>query len=167
MPFPFQTQTQTCCPTYSGERHPPNSCYAPYVLVSSAWFAFFLPCYATFKVLSHRPINEAELQKHAMYWSVIGAVVAFEYIAEWLISWQVLTIDYSVRHTSQTIPSSCRLPFYWEVKTLFFLYLSLPQIQVWLILTCSQGLIFWPLSGFYLYLFDLPSAILSSKRKRT
>ena len=90
--IPFQTQTQTCCPACSGERHPLNSCYAPYILVSSAWFAFFLPCYATFKVLSHRPINEAELQKHAMYWSVIGAVVAFEYIAEWLISWQVQLI---------------------------------------------------------------------------
>jgi len=73
-----------------------------------AWFAFFLPCYATFKTLSTRPISESELQKWAMYWSVIGAFVAFEYVAEWFISW---------------------LPFYWEVKTLFLLYLSLPQIQ--------------------------------------
>jgi hypothetical protein len=30
-----------------------------------------------------------------MYWSVIGAFVAFEYVAEWLISWQALMIDYS------------------------------------------------------------------------
>jgi len=74
----------------------------------SAWFAFFLPCYATFKTLSTRPISESELQKWAMYWSVIGAFVAFEYVAEWFISW---------------------LPFYWEIKTLFLLYLSLPQTQ--------------------------------------
>jgi receptor expression-enhancing protein 1/2/3/4 len=74
----------------------------------SAWFAFFIPCYATFKALSNRPISESELQKWAMYWSVIGAFVAFEYVAEWFISW---------------------LPFYWEVKTLFLLFLSLPQTQ--------------------------------------
>lgn len=43
-----------------------------------------------------------------MYWSVIGAFVAFEYVAEWLISW---------------------LPFYWEFKTLFLLFLALPQTQ--------------------------------------
>jgi len=74
----------------------------------SAWFAFFIPCYATFKTLSNRPISESELQKWAMYWSVIGAFVAFEYATEWFISW---------------------VPFYWEVKTLFLLFLSLPQIQ--------------------------------------
>src|SRR5258706_9643489 len=61
--------------------HPFVLCYAPNynVSVSSAWFAFFLPCYATFKVLSHRPVDAAELQKYAMYWSVISTVVAFEY----------------------------------------------------------------------------------------
>jgi len=74
----------------------------------SAWFAFFIPCYATFKTLSSHPISELELQKWAMYWSVIGAFVAFEYVAEWFISW---------------------LPFYWEIKTLFLLFLSLPQTQ--------------------------------------
>ncbi|KAF9527785.1 TB2/DP1, HVA22 family-domain-containing protein [Crepidotus variabilis] len=74
----------------------------------SAWFAFILPCYATYKALSRRPLAEPDLQKWAMYWSVIGAFVAFEYVAEWLISW---------------------LPFYWEVKTVFLLFLSLPQTQ--------------------------------------
>jgi receptor expression-enhancing protein 1/2/3/4 len=43
-----------------------------------------------------------------MYWTVIGAFVAFEYLAEWLISW---------------------LPFYWELKTIFLLFLSLPQTE--------------------------------------
>ncbi|KAL9716574.1 hypothetical protein Ac2012v2_001022 [Leucoagaricus gongylophorus] len=73
-----------------------------------AWFAFLLPSYATFKALSHRPLSEHELQRWTMYWSVVGPFVAFEYTAEWLISW---------------------LPFYWEAKTIFFLYLSLPQTQ--------------------------------------
>lgn len=76
--------------------------------ILSAWFAFLLPSYATFKALSHRPLSEPELQRWAMYWSVVGAFVAFEYTAEWFISW---------------------LPFYWEVKTLFLLYLALPQTQ--------------------------------------
>ncbi len=55
----------------------------------SAWFAFLLPSYATFKALSHRPLSEPELQRWTMYWSVVGAFVAFEYAAEWLISWYV------------------------------------------------------------------------------
>ncbi|KXN85679.1 HVA22-like protein h [Leucoagaricus sp. SymC.cos] len=53
-----------------------------------------------------------------MYWSVVGAFVAFEYTAEWLISW---------------------LPFYWEVKTLFLLYLALPQTQASPRLILRQG----------------------------
>ncbi|KAF9447805.1 hypothetical protein P691DRAFT_775871 [Macrolepiota fuliginosa MF-IS2] len=73
-----------------------------------AWFAFLLPSYATFKALSHRPLSEPDLQRWSMYWTVVGAFVAFEYAAEWLISW---------------------LPFYWELKTAFLLYLALPQTQ--------------------------------------
>jgi receptor expression-enhancing protein 1/2/3/4 len=87
-----------------------------------------------------------------MYWTVIGAFVAFEYVAEWLISWQALIIDYSVT-PSQIIPSSCRLPFYWEVKTMFLLYLSLPQIQVCLVLARSQSLILRHMQGStYIYM---------------
>ncbi|KAF5312646.1 hypothetical protein D9619_002888 [Psilocybe cf. subviscida] len=74
----------------------------------SAWFAFLLPCYATFKALSNRPLLEPDLHKLSMYWATIGAFVAFEYTLEWSISW---------------------LPFYWELKTLFLLFLSLPQTQ--------------------------------------
>jgi len=74
----------------------------------SAWFAFLLPCYATFKALSRRPLSESDVQKWCMYWTVIGAFVAFEYLAEWLISW---------------------MPFYWELKTIFLLFLSLPQTE--------------------------------------
>ncbi|KAK0208182.1 TB2/DP1, HVA22 family-domain-containing protein [Desarmillaria ectypa] len=73
-----------------------------------AWFAFFLPCFATFKLLSQHPVSEAELQRTAKYWTVIGAFVGFEYLAGWLISW---------------------LPFHWEIKTIFLLFLSLPQTQ--------------------------------------
>jgi len=89
----------------------------------SAWFAFLLPCYSTFKVLSHQPVSEPDIQKWAMYWSVVGAFVAFEYLAEWLISWQV------------TFPPLAPCDHYhysllgcpWELKTAFLLFLSLPQ----------------------------------------
>ena len=64
--------------------------------IYSAWFAFFIPCYATFKTLSNRPISESELQKWAMYWSVIGAFVAFEYVTEWFISWYALFVMYQL-----------------------------------------------------------------------
>ncbi|OCH94695.1 hypothetical protein OBBRIDRAFT_831527 [Obba rivulosa] len=74
----------------------------------SAWFAFLLPCFATWKALSHRPISEPELERWTKYWTVIGAFITFEYVAEWFISW---------------------IPFYWETKTAFLLFLSLPQTQ--------------------------------------
>ncbi|KAJ6604484.1 TB2/DP1, HVA22 family-domain-containing protein [Mycena vulgaris] len=74
----------------------------------SAWFCFLIPSYGTFKALTHRPVSEPELERWSQYWAVIGIIVAFEYLAEFLISW---------------------LPFYWELKTLFLLFLSLPQTQ--------------------------------------
>jgi len=43
-----------------------------------------------------------------MYWCTVGVLIAVEYVCEWLISW---------------------FPFYWEVKTLFLLFLALPQTQ--------------------------------------
>ncbi|EIN14057.1 hypothetical protein PUNSTDRAFT_32940, partial [Punctularia strigosozonata HHB-11173 SS5] len=76
--------------------------------VRSAWFAFILPGYSTFKALAHRPVSDPELEKWSQYWVVISLFVAFEYTLQWLISW---------------------LPFYWEIKTLFLLFLSLPQTQ--------------------------------------
>ncbi|KAG7442875.1 uncharacterized protein BT62DRAFT_935603 [Guyanagaster necrorhizus] len=70
--------------------------------------AFLYPGYASYKTLSQRPASEEELERWLMYWSVLGCIVAVEYIAEWLISW---------------------IPFYYLTKTLFLLYLSLPQTQ--------------------------------------
>ncbi|KAI0005576.1 TB2/DP1, HVA22 family-domain-containing protein [Russula compacta] len=74
----------------------------------TGWFTFLLPSYSTFKALRQRPLNEREIEKWFGYWIVIGAVVAFEYTAEWLLSW---------------------FPFYWEIKTLLLLFLSLPQFE--------------------------------------
>jgi len=74
----------------------------------TAWFNFLLPSYKTFQALRKNPHDEREIQKWAGYWVVIGVVVAFEYTAEWLLSW---------------------FPFYWEIKTLVLLFLSLPQFE--------------------------------------
>ncbi|KAI0088369.1 TB2/DP1, HVA22 family-domain-containing protein [Irpex rosettiformis] len=74
--------------------------------VISAVCAFLYPGYASYKTLSQRPASEAELEKWLMYWSVLGCIVAFEYVAEWFISW---------------------VPFYYPLKTAFLLYLALPQ----------------------------------------
>jgi len=41
-----------------------------------------------------------------MYWSVLGCIISVEYVAEWLVSW---------------------IPFYYLMKTMFLLYLALPQ----------------------------------------
>jgi hypothetical protein len=53
----------------------------------SAVCAFLYPGYASYKTLSQRPASEADLEKWLMYWSVLGSIVAVEYVAEWLISW--------------------------------------------------------------------------------
>jgi len=74
----------------------------------AGWFTFLLPSYSTFKALRQRPLNEREIEKWVSYWIVIGPIVAFEYTTEWLLCW---------------------FPFYWEIKTLFLLYLSLPQFE--------------------------------------
>jgi len=74
----------------------------------TAWVAYLYPCFASYKALSHRPLSEPDLERWVKYWSVMGALVGTEYALEWLISW---------------------FPFYWEVKTIFVLYLSLPQTQ--------------------------------------
>lgn len=74
--------------------------------VISATAAFLYPGYASYKTLSQRPASEEELERWLMYWSVLGCIVSVEYVAEWLVSW---------------------LPFYYPVKTIFLLYLALPQ----------------------------------------
>jgi hypothetical protein len=56
--------------------------------------AYLYPGYASYKTLSQRPANEADIERWLMYWSVIGCVVAIE-SAEWLINW-------SVRHPNAT-----------------------------------------------------------------
>ncbi|KAI0340272.1 hypothetical protein BDW22DRAFT_1398556 [Trametopsis cervina] len=74
--------------------------------VISAVCAFLYPGYASYKTLSQRPASEADLEKWLMYWSVLGCIVAIEYVAEWSVSW---------------------VPLYYPVKTAFLLYLALPQ----------------------------------------
>ncbi|KAF8635639.1 hypothetical protein AX15_000274 [Amanita polypyramis BW_CC] len=76
-------------------------------LVSSIG-AFLYPGYASYKTLSQRPASEEELERWLMYWSVLGCIVGIEYIAEWLVSW---------------------IPFYYMIKTIFLLYLALPQTR--------------------------------------
>jgi len=76
--------------------------------VISSFVAFLYPGYASYKTLSQRPASEEDLERWLMYWSVLGCVVAVEYVAEWLISW---------------------IPLYYTVKTIFLLYLALPQTK--------------------------------------
>ncbi|KAH8112927.1 TB2/DP1, HVA22 family-domain-containing protein [Phellopilus nigrolimitatus] len=76
--------------------------------VISSTVAFLYPGYASYKTLSQRPASEEDLERWLMYWSVLGCLVGVEYVAEWLISW---------------------LPLYYPMKTIFLLYLSLPQTR--------------------------------------
>ncbi|KAJ6481778.1 TB2/DP1, HVA22 family-domain-containing protein [Mycena sanguinolenta] len=76
-------------------------------LVSSV-AAFLYPGYASYKTLSQRPASEEDLERWLMYWSVLGCIVGVEYVAEWAICW---------------------IPLYYPLKTLFLLYLALPQTR--------------------------------------
>ncbi|KAG6834771.1 hypothetical protein H0H93_007528 [Arthromyces matolae] len=70
--------------------------------------AYIYPSYASYKSLSQRPASEQDLERWLMYWSVLGCLTGLEYIAEWFLAW---------------------IPFYYLFKTLFLLYLVLPQTQ--------------------------------------
>jgi hypothetical protein len=61
-------------------------------LLCSAWFAFLIPCYSTWKALSHRPISDPELERWGMYWVCVGGLVAFENVAQWLVSWYAIAV---------------------------------------------------------------------------
>lgn len=100
---------------------------------------YLYPGYASYKNLSQRPANEADIERWLMYWSVIGCVVAIE-SAEWLINWSVPIQTYlaypGVDHPTYWVMnrpperrSLCRLPLYYTIKTIFILYLVLPQTK--------------------------------------
>lgn len=61
-----------------------------------------------------------------MYWCVLGCVVGVEYIAEWVVSWYSLLLLSAERKFFQ---HSSRIPFYYTLKTIFLLYIALPQLQ--------------------------------------
>lgn len=74
--------------------HPPShpSC--------SAWFAFALPSYSTYKALAHSASADT-LQALSTYWAVIGAFIAFEQSLGLFLSWSVLPFSStpSLKHT--------------------------------------------------------------------
>ncbi|KIM54046.1 hypothetical protein SCLCIDRAFT_1222349 [Scleroderma citrinum Foug A] len=76
--------------------------------ITTSVVAFLYPGYASYKTLSQRPASEEDIERWLMYWSVLGCIVGVEYVAEWLVSW---------------------IPMYYFIKTLFLLYLVLPQTQ--------------------------------------
>ncbi|KAG8679597.1 hypothetical protein FRC09_018851 [Ceratobasidium sp. 395] len=97
--------------------------------VISVTGAFLYPTYASYKTLSRRPTQEADLERWLMYWSVMGCVVGVEYIAEWLIRWYEALLSSHCKTNTFTHSLPPRIPLYWEIKTIFLLYLALPQTQ--------------------------------------
>ncbi|KZS88582.1 hypothetical protein SISNIDRAFT_475938 [Sistotremastrum niveocremeum HHB9708] len=75
--------------------------------ILSAAMALLYPGYASYKTLSRRPADEAELERWLMYWSVLASLLAVE----------------------QVFPLIFIFPFYSSVRLIFLLYLALPQAQ--------------------------------------
>ena len=89
--------------------------------------AFLYPGYASYKSLSQRPASEEDLERWLMYWSVLGCIVGVEYVAEWLVSWSVnLSCDLAFTKMQDR---RHRIPMYYLMKTVFLLYLVLPQTR--------------------------------------
>lgn len=76
----------------------------------SAVVAFLYPGYASFKTLSQRPANEADLERWLTYWCVLGCIVFAEYVAEWLVSWCVAIVAFGRVVYSVLTNAMCR-PF--------------------------------------------------------
>lgn len=55
---------------------------------NSSVVAYLYPGYKSYKTLSQRPANEADIERWLKYWCVIGCVVAIE-SAEWVVNWLV------------------------------------------------------------------------------
>jgi receptor expression-enhancing protein 1/2/3/4 len=64
-----------------------------------------------------------------MYWSVLGCIVGIEYIAEWTVSWYFSLFSPLCVSSLTILGQSHRIPFYYTIKTLFLLYLALPQTK--------------------------------------
>ncbi|KAK4053740.1 hypothetical protein OIV83_001396 [Microbotryomycetes sp. JL201] len=74
-------------------------------LVSTVAGAIY-PAYASYKAIKANDVSQLEVW--LMFWVVMGIVMTFESTLEWLVTW---------------------VPFYYEIKTLVILWLTLPQIQ--------------------------------------
>jgi receptor expression-enhancing protein 1/2/3/4 len=99
----------------------------PHLCSSAA--AFLYPGYASYKTLSKRPASEEDIERWLMYWAVLGCLVGVEYVAEWLVSWCVWHDPRMDPMRLLTLVVCCRLPLYYPMKTLFLLYLALPQTR--------------------------------------
>lgn len=64
-----------------------------------------------------------------MYWAVIAVIAAYEYSVEFLISWYVRR-HCELGFVDDDHAPFGRFPFYYELKTLFLIFLVLPQTQV-------------------------------------
>ncbi|KAH8925749.1 hypothetical protein BT69DRAFT_1087199 [Atractiella rhizophila] len=78
--------------------------YLCQIIITLAGYAY--PAYSSYKAVKTN--DAAQLEVWLMYWVVIAFVSVAEMTVEWTISW---------------------IPFYWELKTLIVLWLTLPQIQ--------------------------------------
>ena len=65
-----------------------------------------------------------------MYWAVAGTIFIAELTVEWLVNWFARDLLHLLMSSADCTVDNNRIPFYYELKTLVILWLTLPQIQV-------------------------------------
>lgn len=73
----------------------------------NTFIGLLYPAYSSYKTLSRRPVEEAELERWVMYWSIIAALLTFEHF----------------------LPLLFYVPFYSLFRMIFLLFLVAPQTQ--------------------------------------
>lgn len=94
----------------------------------SAVFGWLYPAYSTFKVKMNPGANTIDLERWTEYWIVAGGLLGFEILAEWALNWY--RRRGLVRVPNPNDLDATRLPFYYELKAIFVIWLAAPATQV-------------------------------------
>lgn len=101
-----------------------------------AVFGLLVPGFRTWQARTHLNSNQSDQQTlrqvniYSEYWVVAGILFGTEMLVGWLIDWYAWPFLTHVNAPSQTTSLFARVPFYYELRALFVLWLLAPATQV-------------------------------------